>query len=261
MSQQPNENETPQGHPAWQSILDKLPEDLHNLVLPELQNWDKGVQQKLQEVRSQYEPYKPLIDDEVDLEDVQQAMYLMDQFRDNPQSVIDEAIKHFGLKYAPVTEEEEDPDMTGFGTEEFDITKHPAFKALQEGYSKLETEFTTKKQREEAETAQQQLERELNELQTAHEADGPFDKLYVTALMSNGVDAEVAVKQYYDTVNQAAARIAGKSPKETPPVIMGGDGNTGSGVPTEEVNMGTLKDSQVNDIVMQMLKAAQTNDS
>jgi hypothetical protein len=69
-------------HPAYQAILDVLPESLHALVTPKLKEWDAGVTRKFQEIHASYEdlkPYKKLAEHGIDMEYAEQAIILTDE--------------------------------------------------------------------------------------------------------------------------------------------------------------------------------------
>lgn len=279
MDENEQQEEQSQGHPAWQAILEKLPDDLQPIVRPELENWDKGVQGKLQEVRSQYEgfdPYKPLIENNIPMERVEQALWLAQQLDQNPQGVVDQAIKAFNLQYAPVTQNstpsQDDDDDYEFGDEDdYDDTpkqprrnkpagdplagleNHPAFQQIKEKAEQLDQLLSQQRQEQEQEEASTQLEKYLGELKQTH---GEFDDLYVTALMANGMEAEEAIERYKNTITsqaQALYQQHSQGNQAPPPIVMGEDGTSGSGLPVENTRMGALKQSQVDDLVLQML--------
>lgn len=272
----PNEN---QGHPAWQEILSVLPESLHSVVTPKLQEWDQGVQQKLTDVRSQYDPYKELVDNNVSMDQVQQALMLALTLEQDPERVVEQAIEHFGIeKYKaqaqqqvqpPVSvpdEDEDDLDMSNMTFEQ--MQNNPALKPFFDKQKELEDWVNSQREAEENRTAESQLEDYLKGL---HENPdyGEFNDLFVTALMSNGVSAEDAIKQYHETVNQAAQALTqaqdpnqtqqniGSGNNQQPPVVMGSAGNVGSGLPNNEIQFGKLSNSETNDMVMKILQSQQ----
>jgi len=252
---EPAQGQVPEGHPAWQDILGVIPEDLQALVKPKLEEWDKGVQAKLQAVQSQYDPYKPYL--ERDPQDLQNAISLMEQMQQDPESVIQQAIDFFELSdkfrvnAAGEVEEVEENELGEMG---IDVLKDPRIKALVDNYEKMNQKLTEREQKELADKQTSELETLLTGLETEH---GKFDRLYVTALMSNGVDAEAAVKTYFDTINAAVAQhTQQQNPAVPPPVVMGGDGQTGSGIPNQPVELGKMKNTEVTDLVSQFIQRA-----
>ncbi len=263
MSTNAPENEPPQGHPAWQEYLEGIPDDLQPLVTQAFAKWDQDMQGKLQGVQEQYKPYeayKPLIENEVPLDTVSQALWLAQQLEENPEDIIKQAIEAFNLDFVPKGQAPANtPDDDD---EEFDMTdlagleNHPAFKALQEKANEADRILRQQQESQQETEATAQLEQYLSELHSNEEItkNGDFDDLYVTALMAQGVDAEDAVKQYQETVNSRARELMGQNnQQDPPPVVMGGDGNSGSGVPNEIPKMGNLRRGEVNDVVMQYL--------
>ena len=95
-------NENPNNHPAYQSILDVLPESLHSLVIPKLKEWDAGVTKKFQEIHAQYEPlkaYQKFVDNEIDPEYMEQAVIFADQLQRDPKKVVSQINESWDLGY------------------------------------------------------------------------------------------------------------------------------------------------------------------
>lgn len=265
MTEQPDQGQQPEdngtnGHPAWQEILDQLPDDLHPLITPKLQAWEQGVQQKLQSVHSQYDPYKPLVENKIPVDMVEQALYLHHQLENNPQDLIAKAIEHYKLDYVPkdqvqvnTSEDLEDLEFDGV-----DITKHPAFQQLSKQLEEMNSTLTAQQQAEKEAAEQEELDNYLNELE---EQKGPFNKLMVATLIANGMDGEQAVETYKAEIAQAVQQALGTNQQQTqqPPVVMGGDGTTGSGLPEQPVKMGNLSKDELLKLSMQFLEQNDPN--
>lgn len=256
-SQQETQQQEPAGHPAWQEILDVLPDDLHSLVKPTLEKWDRGVQDKVQSLHQKYDPYKTIIENGYDPNRIEQSLGLVQRLETDPEAVIQQAIEAFGLDYvkaaaAAAAEAAESSEDDYFAPEADTVLNDPRFKAMQEAVTNLQSRFEAEEQEQQSEAQAKAFEQQLEVLEQSH---GKFDRLYVTALMSNGVDGAAAVKQYQDTINQAAAQLANqqKQQQTPPPVVMGADGTTGSGLPEKHVQFGSMKNAEVNDLVVQML--------
>lgn len=257
------------GHPAWQDILDAIPESLHPLVTPKLQEWDRGVNDKLSQVRSQYDPYKTFVDNKIDPTLLQQAIGLVNAIENDPASVAKDLIDEFGLDYVEkaVASQQQQPDQSDpddfFG--EVDITKHPAFVQVQQALEQVTNKITAEEETKQQEKARKDFEQSLEGLKKdpVTGQDREFDPLFVTALMSQGASGEEAVKQYQTIVNQAAAKIAPASQQQDPPapVVMGGAGTTGSGLPDGAIKMGDLKRNDVNQMVAEIIAKAQASET
>ena len=263
MSVQPNEPQGPNpeeqqnGHPAWQEVLDALPDDLQPLIRPKLEDWDKRQQDKVQGLHQQYDPYKKLVENQIPVDLVEQALYLHNMLETNPKDLVAKAIEHYGLEYIPkdqaqqVSSEDLD-DLDDF--DGVDITKHPAFQKLAEQLESVNSTLTAQQQREQQEAEEAELDNYLEELEKKH---GSFNKLMVATLIANGMDGDQAVDTYKDEIAKAVQEALGNNQQQQnnpPPVVMGGDGTTGSGLPAQTTRMGDLKKNELNDLVMQFLE-------
>lgn len=265
-----NPNSGQQINPAWQEILNVLPTEFHSLVIPTLKKWDTGVQQKFAEIRSEFDEYKafePFVKNNIDPQYAEQAVMLADQLQRDPQKVIDQVNQAWNLGYLSKDEAEklgqsssqpgeDDGDLfNSLGSD--DILKHPQVKAMADALNQLQTEFKTTKEQEEEQQALAEFESYLDELEkNASENNLPFNRTFVTALISQGIDGEAAVKQYHQVLAGSAVTAETPAPTpsgETPPVVMGGEGSTGSGTPDGSVDFGSLSRQQLNSTIEQML--------
>lgn len=259
----------PKINPKWAPLLEALPEDLHGIVTPHLKEWDAGVTQQFQSIREEYNPYKEFIEHKVDPNQINQALQLAQAIQEDPASVVERMVEHFKLeqfKAQQVSDEDDDidVDLGDLGSVDIEtLKKHPAFKevfaAAERANQLVQTETQTRQEQE----AQMQFEEYMGELhnQFDDETTGfKFDDTFVTTLIAAGVDGEAAVEQYKEMLNQARAGYVPatqtQQPVVTPPVVMGGSGNNGAGVPDQAVKMGSLKTDDLNSMVAQMLAAA-----
>ena len=65
----PSPEDQVRGNPAWGEILDKTPSQLHPMMIPVFQKWDKN----FQDVQSRYAPYKDYVDNNVSPDDIGQV--------------------------------------------------------------------------------------------------------------------------------------------------------------------------------------------
>ena len=253
-------------NPAWQPFLDKLPSELHPVIIPTLREWDQSVQNKLQDVHKTYDPYKEFVESKVDPEVVRRSLYLADQLESDPELLVNQVIEHFGLDYvkkamaeanAPVSnsdnDDDDDFDLDSLGS---DISKHPQFKQVMEQVTKMQETLDAKDNETKAEQEQREFEEVLNTLQETNKDKGDFDRLYVSALVTNGVEPAKAVDSYYNIVAEGIKRagISSSSSGSPIPVVVGGEGVSGSGIPDQSIKMGDLKNGEVQDLIINMLK-------
>lgn len=92
---------TSTGHPAWQEVLNVIPESLHESVRPTLQKWDQGVEQRLSQVHSQYAPYKEFIDNQVETAQLQAGLQLYTALNQDPRGFYAYLQEFLGENVAP----------------------------------------------------------------------------------------------------------------------------------------------------------------
>lgn len=253
-------------NPKWKPFLDVLPESLHGVIKPVLKEWDAGITQQFQEIHSQYEPlkkYQKLVDNNIDPDYVDQAIIFADEVQRNPKEVFDRVNETWKLGYVtpeqaaalqPKNEEDEfnfeDSSLEG-------LENHPQFKAMKQALDAVQQETQSRKEQEEQERQIQEFEDYLDDLESkTTESNLPFNRIFVTALMQQGMDGEAAVKQYHQVLAGNAVTQNGEGGTQTSeqdtnppvndaPVVLGGNG-TGSGTPDNPVDFGSLSKNQLN---------------
>lgn len=208
-SQPPIVNEGNSGNPAWAPFLEVLPTSLHPTVTPVLQEWDRGVQQRFQEIHSEYEPYKPyqqFIDNEVDPEAIEVAMGIFAQLDENPRAIYDALVQTFGEEWGLNQQQAADPSLDPSYESYGETPKDPRIDALEQGFQQLaQTLLNERQQQEQTQLDAQQdsaLDQELSALKATH---GDFNETIVLGLMLSGRTGEQAVAEYLSDRNNALA--------------------------------------------------------
>lgn len=258
MSNSANENN---GHPAWQEVLNEIPEEYHALIKPKLAEWDKGVQDRFQQIRDEYKPlegYKKFADNNIDPDYLVNSYNLAKNFETRPQDIVEEAIKVYGLDFAAKTEEE---PGDSYSDNEFESTGQldPSVKALMDQMQELREQIQQRSQQDEEAENIKEFVAYLDQLEENH---GEFDKDYVTALISQGVDGEEAVSRYKAmSTKQLEQQVLSTEQQNTPnpPTVMNGEGNSGSGLEQQPIDFGKASSGDIDDVVAKMLAASQQN--
>lgn len=262
-----DDGQQPKINPKWKNLLDVIPDSLHGIVTPHLQEWDRGVTQRFQEIREEYNPYKPFVENKIDPQEIQNAINLAQAIQNDPASVVQRMVDHFNLEQYKQqqlsTDPDEVPDLDDLGGLDVEaLKKHPAFKDVFKKVEETQQWIQQQQQLTQQEQATAQIQDYLEELHEKFDDETSgfaFDDGYVTTMLANGVDGEQAVQMYKDLITQARTGFvpATETPNpSTPPVVMGGAGNTGAGVPNRDVKMGSLKESELNSLVVQVLQQA-----
>lgn len=251
-------------NPAWKKLLDLIPAELHSQVEPVLTEWDQGVNAQF----TKYAPYKALVDNQADPQFVADALRFASDFEKDPAAFMDRVNKQLNLGF--VSEEEahrQDPVDDGsslFGDDRSAILESPEFKEMRAAVLAMQSE----KQREQEEREEQEaleafendMESFLNSKVDSNNNPLAVNKLFFGSLRASGLSNEAAWDQYQRTVAEMLGKEYVPGEQVTPsgstqaPAIMGSDGNVGSGQPTEKIEFGSLKNNDLDDLVIQMLQ-------
>jgi hypothetical protein len=84
------------GHPAWQEVLSLLPSGFHAPVGERLNKIQQGFDSKLQQVHSEYEPFKPFKEAGVTQEQLEGAWQLFALASQDPRALYDQLGQYYG---------------------------------------------------------------------------------------------------------------------------------------------------------------------
>jgi hypothetical protein len=135
---EPVASQTSTGHPAWQEILSQVPEMLHDNLRPTLEKWDKGVQEKLTQVHSQYAPYKEFLESKPDPEQLRNAQQMYNLLNTDPVTFYSQMGEWLQSQGALGEQGQQPQQQTGevdlgeFGDQQVDISKDPRFQQLEQ---------------------------------------------------------------------------------------------------------------------------------
>lgn len=240
----------------WQAILDVLPESLIPTVEPAIKQYHENLTSKYSELEEQYKPWKEL---GFDADEARKMSDFALQFDENPLGVYEALEQHLIanglLEQAQQVADEAKAATTGTSPAQPDDTElDPQYAALKQQMDMLAQgmqqimEFNQAQATASQEAQQQEaLETYLQELQTRH---GELDMDYVTNLLAQGVDGDVAAKRWREKVEGIQANTT--KPGDTAPVVMGGGGS----LPSNRIpDVKNLSRNQISDLVVQRLQA------
>jgi Tfp pilus assembly protein PilN len=267
------------GNPNWKTLLDKIPNELHSIVTPILQEWDQGVNNRFEAIHEQYKPlkgYESLAQNGIAPDYAYAAAQLADQMQRNPQLIAKQMSETYGLNLMTPEEAQQkfsqqsaggstDGQDDPFSDPTTDIFKDPRIQKLAQGFEQLQSQLTEQQQREQLQQQADQWEDYLDQLQEQATRDNlpEFDREYVTAIASQGVSGEEAVKRYYKAL--AISSVGGnenqqpgqhQQPPPNVPPVMGGAGNAGVGLGDGSIDFGAMPAKDLNNTVAELLRQA-----
>lgn len=260
--------------PHWNKILSAIPPEFHDQIIPTLREWDGGVTRKFQEIHKQYEDFKPyeqFVKQGLDPNFVQQSVQLANELQADPRNTVSRINEAWNLGYvAPEAAAQLQQQSTDTGSgfldedgQEMDITKHPQFQAMYQAVQSLQTNFEQSAQEREEEQLLADFEEELDSAEEKYtEKNLPFNRDFVVALVAQGQDIDSAVSEYHKILASSGVNISAVEQQTDSGAAqetdfsflpMGTEGTTGSGVPQQPVNFGSMNNNDLNATVEQLL--------
>ena len=244
------QGESTGGNPAWQDILNVLPDSLHSTVRPALEKWDQGVQQRFQTVHSQYEPFKPFLESGIDPQNINYALAILDKIENDPRSIYDALAEHNGW-----AEQQGQPESE-IDSNEYDPENIPDDPRLlrAEQLAEAVAEYTMQQHQEQL-AAQEDaaLDAHISDLKAQHEIaeDDQVADRFVLGLMLAGASAEDAFNEYVNMQSTVATRPRAN---DSAPTVLGNSG----GVPSTAIPRDQIRDPKARRaLVAQMLEQSQ----
>jgi hypothetical protein len=226
-------------NPNWNEALELLPDEfLKNKLIPVFTKWDNNNNSRFEKVQqdySRFDPYKPLVENNVPIEEIQLAWQLRNEISNNPQTVFERLAQHLGVDVAGLLNgeqgqglEEENPEGT---VNDPRIAEIQRVQELQNAY------LAQQMQREEAIQQQQWETQTYNEtkaeLDKLTETYGNFDRnrvvqeaLWVSERTGQPVNLEAGVKSLRSFEDDVRKNSANNSA----PNVFSGTGGLASGI-------------------------------
>ncbi|MFE1145198.1 hypothetical protein [Streptomyces rochei] len=247
------EDNTPGPNPAWNDVLQVLPEQLHSVVTPHFQKWDQSAQAKIEAANNslkEFEAYKPFVEHGINAQEIEQGLRLMYEINNNPENVYNalaNAYKFGQQQASPGANsegEEEEENELGIDPEIAEqLSKHDG---MLQAVAQI---VLNEQQAKQNAAADEELDQELNALK---EKIGDYDERYILSLMQSGMSVEEAGEAFVSLKQSLGQQ------KPFAPSIMG-SGSGGNGIPSNAIDPTKLSGKETRDLVAQMLAKAAEN--
>lgn len=246
-------------NPAWNEFLSGVPQGMHDVFKPHLAKWDQGVNARIQQVHSEYADWKPLKDQGITPEMIQQGIGIYQAIEEDPRRVYDILGQTYG--YAAANQimqnagqgqpQNPNPQQQPEPTAEYQFGQLPQQQPAPE-IARLQSMVDTMSQimiaQRNAEIERQQdtvLDKELADLKARI---GPFDETFVVGLMQAGMSAEQAGERW----NQWRSDIIAQSNRPAAPSVISGAGP----LPSNAIDPTKLDKKNTVSLAAEMMRAA-----
>lgn len=228
-------------NPAWNELLDVMPSSLHSQITPHLSKWDQNFQTKVNEVHSQYEPYKPFLENQVNPEQINYALGILQAIEERPDEVL-KALQAF-IGEEDNTKQQGLPTQDNGPSEQPEWMQHPEWIKTQEMLNTVAQLMVQQRQTETQQAEDNALDAELTAAKTTY---GEYDEEWVLTKMYNaGLSVDDAVKAY----KEFESSVASRNQKPGPPVL-----GPGGSIPNQDYKPSNLDSKGKRAIVAQMLQ-------
>lgn len=237
-------------NPNFQPLLQDIPQDLHSKVLPHLQQWDKGVNERFEKLQSDYAPWKPVLSSGVTPEMVQNGLNLMNLLETNPQGLYQALADNYkfgqnqeqGLPGAGQGQTPPVQQAPTQGPDPYDLR----FQQMEKNFTTVAQEVLNMRQAEQDARQDAMIAQEFD---NAHRKLGAFDDQWVRAhcIADPNLSIEQAAKNYQTWYNGEMAKYGAR------PIITG---SSGGGVPGRNVDVTKLSGSETRALAADMIRQA-----
>lgn len=223
------ENAGQESHPPYWNELQELPEAMRPVVEPTFKKWEQQVNQRFQQQAQQYQRYQPYeqIINQYQPNDVQMAIQLATQLRDNPEEILKQLAA--SLDY-DIGEDDVDPDEYMPDGDNAELTAMR--QAISDLSERIENDTQTRSQEAEETEIWNSLVAVDEEMSPEY---GPMDMEIVLTRAATYPDQglESALTWYYENVarpSNGGQQVNGAPTTPTAPQPLG----AGGGLPSEQ---------------------------
>lgn len=216
------------GNPAWKPFLDVVPNAFHKQVEPVLREWDQNFNNKLNQVQSQYAPYKQFLDQQVSPDQLTQGMRLMQMIAENPRAFYDRMTEHYAGEWGLNSGQGTDEDDSTFDLDDQEQNYGQLSPQQQQEFEQLRQQQTVMAQylAQELETKEQakydqQVDQEFKEVSTKY---GELTQAHVEAIVSMAIQNNITAMQAADKLFSFTPAPGQKTQQQVPRVVAPGGG-------------------------------------
>lgn len=251
--------------PAWGKLFEVLPEQFqkHPTVRETLKEWDNN----FAKVQSDYAPYKPLLENKISMDDIQNSIELTKLINANPRYVYDELAKRYGFNAEQGQQQVDDSEEENNDEEEIppnllELENNPTLKAMQEQLNQFQQMFAQQEQMKQEEAVKQAAQQEINnewnqlyqQLRIPEGKDLPQNVKNEIVRRSVAIGDETGnysiiegYKQYAEFVNY----VRNSRANNTAPTVLPGNG----ALPSTKKNLGQMDEQERVNHIAAMAKA------
>lgn len=253
-SDQSNLNDEFKVDPNWQKVLDVLPAEFHKQVIPTFKEWDGN----FAKVQSEYAPYKPLLENNIPYEQVENSIKLAQSLAADPHALWAELGRRFGFGseqgQQQVNElEDNEEDNTLDLSEQDDPRIAQLTQTVQQLQQMIEQDHNAKQEAQVRENAQREIDSEWSELETRVGNISPMAKKEIIqrAVLNGDQTGDYSLSKAYGDYAAFVNHVRNTRANNQAPAVLSGNG----GLPVTKKNIGQMSEDERIEHIAAMAKA------
>jgi hypothetical protein len=231
-------------NPNFQPLLNDIPQDLHQKIIPHLQQWDKNFNDRVGKLQSDYEPWKPVLNSGATPDMVQTGLNILNLLERDPKALYDALVENYKFEQ----EQQQAGPVTGQGQQQQQEDPYDLrFKQMEQNFTTVAQHVLDIRRQEQEAQADAIVAQEFSQ---AHKKLGDFDDNWVRAhcIADPNLSVEQAASNYQQWYNAEMAKHGAR------PLITGSSGS--GGVPGSQVDVTKLSGQQTRGLVADMIRQA-----
>lgn len=239
-------------NPAWDAMLQVIPETLRPGVVPYLRKWDENYQK----VATDYAPFKEFTKNGVTPDNITEALQVREILLNNPRFLYDRMVQQFGSEWgvdAKPQEETTKPSEDAEGVADFgdDITKHPKFQEVAQQNQVIAQYLLAQENAKQAAAEDAALDQEWRGYAAKYPqlTNPDVERTIFSVAAAQGLSLENAVNWYLST---PMGKMQASNGQTRAPNVM----PTSGGVPSTAVDVGKLSDTDTRKLVTEFINAS-----
>lgn len=249
--------------PAWGKLFEVLPEQFqkHPVVRETLKGWDDNFAR----VQSDYAPYKPLLENKISMDDIQNSIELTKLINANPRYVYEELGKRYGFTTEQGQQQVENEEEEGEEDNQpnlLELENNPQLKAMQDQLNQFQQMFTQQEQAKQEQQVQEQARQEIQtewnqlytELRIPEGKDLPQNvknEIIRRSVMIGDETGEYSLKKGYEDYAQFVNFVRNSRANNSAPAVLPGNG----ALPSTKKNLGQMDEDERVNTIAAMAKA------
>lgn len=259
---QPEQTET---NPAWNDLLNDIPEGFRDMVSPHLKKWDEDVNKRFesraeevrqaQEQLAKYQPYADLVENNVDPQQIRAANVLLQELTKDPKAFYQRLGEHYGFTQQQIDSAVANHDPDNYDDDENTQVDDPRYDQLAQQQQAVVDYISAQAQLQVQQQANQEIDNELQALDSQVEGGlSQMDRREVLqrAILMGQTNPNVTLAEAYNQWQDVKRQMFENTQNKQAPRVVSSGGSANPATPNKRPS--EMSDTEFrSDIVSQLM--------